>query len=209
MSANRPWIHAAATLVAVTAMAVLSSCSSPKPTGPLKEYSFQQESGSAGFGGEVLTDSFATNATVVFVDAKQRTIGLKYPDGTGVAYKAGPEIANFNQFHVGDKVKATVIEERAVSLAGSGALPAAAKGFPVVRRPQPAELGNKPVQTVNLTAKVVAINLVSHAVTLQTADGQTRTVLVRDDIDLGAVNVGDNVSVVVTLAMTVALEKNQ
>ncbi len=49
--------------------------------------------------------------------------------------------------------------------------------------------------------------LLAHQVTLQTADGQTRTIRVRDDIDLGAVNVGDDVSAVVTLAMTISLER--
>jgi hypothetical protein len=194
-------------LPAVVAVAV-SSCSSPKPSGALKDYSFEQETGTAGFGGEVVTDSITTNATVVFVNPKDRTIGLKYADGSGVTYQAGPDVSNLDQFKVGDQVKATVIEELAVSVVGSGPLPPSPPHVAVVRRPKGLELGNKPVQTLKVTAKILALNLALHQVTLQTTDGQIRTIRARDDINLAALNVGDNVSVVITRAMMIALEKS-
>jgi hypothetical protein len=69
------------------------------------------------------------------------------------------------------------------------------------------ELGPKPVNTVRLTAKILAFNYDQEQITLQLADGTTRTVTVRAGVNLGNYNVGDTVSVFITEAMTIALEK--
>lgn len=44
------------------------------------------------------------NATVDSVDYENRTGTLKLPDGTMLTFKAGPEVRNFDQVKVGDKV---------------------------------------------------------------------------------------------------------
>ena len=85
------------------------------PLGPSpKPMDFQQAGGSAGFGGETFITSTTTTSTVVSIDAVTRTLQLKQSNGKTTAYKAGPEVANFDQIKIGDLVQATVAEELAV-----------------------------------------------------------------------------------------------
>lgn len=61
--------------------------------------------------------------------------------------------------------------------------------------------------TLVFTAKVKAINAWNYTVTLQLADGRTRTIHVSEAVNLADVNVGDNVSVRATEAAVLVLEK--
>jgi hypothetical protein len=49
-------------------------------------------------------------ATVEAIDAKNRSITLKRPDGTFVGTVAGPEVKRFAEIKVGDKVSAKYYE---------------------------------------------------------------------------------------------------
>ena len=65
------------------------------------------------------------------------------------------------------------------------------------------------VQTLAYTAKVMAIDAWNDAVTLQMADGLTKTIRVSEAVNLADVNVGDAVSVRATEAAVIILEKPQ
>ncbi len=54
--------------------------------------------------GKVKVEVEETTATVASVDYENRTGTLKLPDGTMVAFKARPELKNFDLVKVGDKV---------------------------------------------------------------------------------------------------------
>ena len=87
----------------------------------------------AGGGSDVILTSFIVTNTVVSVDVSQRRIGLKNADGRITTYKAGPEVTSFNQIRVGDQVKATVVEEMAMSLKPSGSLESLGGGVVAVK----------------------------------------------------------------------------
>jgi hypothetical protein len=201
------FLRSATAALAAVVMVVSSSCSSPPPKGPLAVHTFQQEGGGSGFGGEVLVNSVTTNATVLSLDTAQRRLLLRFPSGVEATYRAGKEIPNFDQIKVGDQVKTTLVEEFAVSIAAPDALSNPTNRVTVIRPPNGLELGPKPVDTVRLTAKILAFNYDSNQVTLQLADGTTRTIRVREGVNLGNYNVGDTVSVLTTVAMTIGLEK--
>ena len=63
------------------------------------------------------------------------------------------------------------------------------------------------VQTLAYTAKVMAIDAWNDAVTLQMADGLTKTIRVSEAVNLADVKVGDAVSVRATEAAVIILEK--
>jgi hypothetical protein len=170
-------------------------------------HTFQQEGGGSGFGGAVLVNSVTTNATVVSLNPAQRQLLLRFPSGVEKTYRAGNEVSNFDQIKVGDQVKATTVEDFAVSIVAPGALANPTNRVTVIRAANGLELGPKPVDTVRLTAKILAFNYDQNQVTLQLGDGTTRTVRVRAGVNLGNYNVGDTVSVLTTEAMTIALER--
>jgi hypothetical protein len=121
--------------------------------------------------------------------------------------KCGPEVTNFDQIQIGDQVKATQTEELVVSLAAAGAPPSSPAGVLVVLSPEGAKPGGVVAETTQLTARVKAIDLKNHKVTLQFPDGITKTFPVRKDVDLTQQKVGAEVSIQRTEAVAIMVEK--
>jgi hypothetical protein len=198
-------------LPTVGLLLAFASCSSPKPTGPPTVETFQQEGGGVAYGGETLTDMVTTTNTVVSIDAAQRQIVMRQPDGNIVTYRAGREIANLSDFKVGDPVKATVIEQLGIAVVGSGKLPEPGKPpapAPVmVRARNGTVLTSMPLTVLQFKAVVVEMNPYQRQVVVQTSDGQRRAFHIRPNMDLGDLKVGDDVAVQATEAMAIELEK--
>src|ERR1017187_1925724 len=110
------FLSSATAALAVAVLVLSTSCSSPPPKGPMAVHTFQQEGGGSGFGGAMLVNSVTTNATVVSLNTAQRQLLLRFPSGIEKTYRAGSEISNFDQIKVGDQVKATTVEDFAVSI---------------------------------------------------------------------------------------------
>ena len=195
----------ATTLFGLLALASCSSTPLP-PENQWRSATYQPESGSAGFGGQVVVDIVTTNATVVSINTNQRTLLLKYPDGKTTTYKAGPKVEKFNEIKVGDELRATLVDERALSLKKTGTLRSASVTDSAVAVPNGTKPGVKTVHIVTLTAKVLAIDLVGHQATLQLADGQTKTIRVREAVNLADFNPGDTVSIRTTETTTILVE---
>jgi hypothetical protein len=178
-----------------------TSSKSNQPTNPAA-YADQ-----GSFAGQVVTDSITRTDTVVSVDAALRQIELKHADGKITSYKCGPQVANFDQIKVGDQVRATVVDEMALFLKPASATQVFTATATVVG----ARLGAKPgvasLDTLDFTAKVLAIDFWKHQVTLQTADGRTKPVPVGEFVNLADFNVGDEVVVRLTQALAVLVEK--
>jgi hypothetical protein len=198
-----------ATMLALTpaALLALASCSTKlPPESQWKKETYAQEAGGAGFGGQVVVNTATTNATVVSIDATDRTLLLKYPDGRTTSYKAGPEVEKFSQIKVGDVVKATVADERALSLDKGGTLSNVDTNNSAVALPDSTKPGVKRIRVLSFTGKVLAIDLIGRQATLQLADGQTKTVRVRETVNLADFSPGDTVSVRITETTTVLVE---
>src|SRR5450432_1268524 len=127
MTFKNPIVHRTLKL-AVTALlplALLAACSTKGPTTggtPVAPGTFADNSG---FGGEIVTASSSTTATVVSVDRTKRLVVLKRADGSSVTYKAAPGAFGFDDIKAGDVVKVSVAEELAVFL-GRNSVPASA-----------------------------------------------------------------------------------
>ena len=146
-------------------------------------------------------------ATVTGIDAAKRKVTLVTPDGKKTTVKCGPEVINFDQIRVGDQLKATVTEELAVSMAAEGA-PSSDGGAAVVAlAPKGAKPGAIVANTVQVTAKVTAIDLKHHKATLQFPNGATKTVAVRPDVDLTQRKVGEEVVIRTTEAVALSVQK--
>lgn len=71
----------------------------------------------------IVVSSIQYPATVRAIDVDQRLIHLALPDGTITAYKAAPNLKNFDRLMAGQTVKATVTYKLAVYLLANGRLP--------------------------------------------------------------------------------------
>jgi len=200
----------AASLFLPALLLVLTSCSSPSPAwNSQTAYTPPTDLAPAGFGGEVVTGSFTTTATVISVDHDKRLVELKRADGTTITYKALPGALGFDAIQVGDQVKASVAEELAVFI-GRNSVPASAGADATklrVRLPDGTQAAAAEVGTLTFTAKIVSINDWENTVTLQLPAGQTRTIKVSEYVNLADLSVGDTVSVQATEAAVVVLDK--
>jgi ABC-type Fe3+-hydroxamate transport system substrate-binding protein len=151
-------------------------------------------------------DTFHATATVTAIDAASRTVKLTLTNGKHITVKCGPEVANFKQIQINDRVKVTATEELAIYLdkgrrmgisgSSSGALTA---------------IGAKPggviTDTVQETVKITAINPKARQVTFRDRDGLLLTTSVGDHIDLSKAKVGDSVTISHTQGIAVSVTK--
>jgi hypothetical protein len=159
--------------------------------------------------GGIVLDTVTATATVQSINAADRTVVLQRPDGSQTTYECGPEVRNFDQLKVGDKITVTAAEELALALIKGGVPPAAGTSTAIVRAPQGAKPGGKIVDTVGFTAKVVSVNAMGREVTLQLPAGPNKTVKVGPDINLADVNPGDDVGVRLTRAIAISVTTPQ
>lgn len=145
-------------------------------------------------------------ASVQAVDKANRTVTLKGPNGDLHTITAGPEVKNFDQIKVGDRVAARYMEALSLELKKGG-------GAPVSRtdreKSATAKKGEKPAagigRQVQVVADVVALNAATQTVTLR-GPKQTVDLKVRDPEQFKLVKVGDQVEATYTEAVAISVE---
>ena len=195
-------LNLAALVLITAALLGLSACSST-PEG----HGVTVVAAEKGVPGGIMVDTFRLTATVTGIDAANRKVTLVTPDGKKTTVKAAPEVINFDQIHVSDQLKLTVTEELVVSLAKPGAASRDGAASLVALAPVGAKPGALMADTVQITAKVTAIDLKRHKATLQFPDGTTHTVAVRKDVDLTQRRVGEEVVIRSTETFAILVEK--
>jgi hypothetical protein len=179
-----------------------TSCSST-PAGENTAGAAYQE----GVPGGVVVETTKETATVTAIDTANHKVTLVTPAGKKDTVTCGPEVVNFDQIHVGDQVKITLTEQLAISMGTAGAPPSDGGTAVVALAPKGAKPGAFVAHTVQVTAKVTAIDLKHHKATLQFPDGTTKTFAVRKDVDLTKRQVGEEVVICATEALAISVEK--
>jgi hypothetical protein len=193
---------AAMTLTGAGMLALTSCSSTPEGEG------FTMVAAQQGVPGGTIVETYRITATVTAVDASSRKVTLVTPDGKKTIFKAGPEVVNFGQIQVGDQVKTTVAEQLVVFVRKSGELANDGEAAAVAVAPLGAKPGVLMANTVEVTAKVEAIDLKAHKATLRFPDGTSKTFKVRQDVDLTKSKLGDEVVIRTTEALAITVEKN-
>jgi len=160
-----------------------------------------------GVPGGVVVQTYELTATVASIDKDSRKLTLLGSTGIKQTIKVGPEAINFDQIKVGDKLKLTVAEELVIYVAGEGENPRDAEAQVVALMPKGAKPGGIVAETVQVTARVTAIDLEHRKATLQFEDGTTRKVAVRPDVDLSKRKVGERVVIRTTEALAISVSR--
>jgi len=184
------------------ALLALTSCSSTPKIEPTTTAVYEQ-----GVPGGVVVETYKNTATVTGIDAASRKVTLVTPDGRKETFKAGPGVVNFDQIRVGDQVKATLAQQLVVYMAKDNPPASDGEAALVALAPKGAKPGGLMANTVQVIAKVTAIDLKHHKATLRFPDGTTRTVAVRRDVDLTQRQVGEEVVIRATEALAISVEK--
>ncbi len=160
-----------------------------------------------GVPGGAVVQTYELTATVASLDKTSRKLTLLGSDGIKQTVKVSPAAINFDQLQTGDRLKLTVAEELVVYVAGEDESPSDAAVQHVALAPKGAKPGGIVTDTVQVTAKVTAVDPEHRKATLQFEDGNTRTVTVRPDVDLGKRRVGDRVVIRTTEALAVTVNR--
>jgi hypothetical protein len=188
------------------ALLVLPSCSSNAP--PPRAERAESAAYQSGVPGGTAAETTTVTARIVSVIPNTRELTLDLPDGTRETFKCGPEVINFDQLHKDDTVKITLTQQIAVAMASESDPPDTSDGI-VSLAPKGGTPGGVMAATTQVTATVIAIDLGHHTATLQFPNGQTRTIAVRHDIDLAKRKVGEKVTIRMTTAMALRVDKPQ
>jgi len=157
-------------------------------------------------GGEVVQTHKIT-ATVTGIDNAKRKVTLVTRDGKKFTVTAGPGVANFKQIRIGDQLTATLTEQIVIRMAKPGEKTVDGSAAMVGLAPVGAKPGAMAAETAQVTATVSAIDLKHHKATLRFADGSTKTVAVRQDVDLTKRKIGEKVVIRSTEMFAILLEK--
>ena len=150
-------------------------------------------------------ETLKVTATITAVDKATRDVTLKGPQGNELTVTAGPEVKNFDQLKVGDRVDLNYVEALTLELKKGGGL--------VVQRTEKAgaagaKPGEKPAgavgRQVTVVADVVAVDAAKQVVTLK---GPQRTVdlKISDPEQFKRIAKGDQVEATYTQAVALAV----
>ena len=145
-------------------------------------------------------------STISALDAAKREITLKGPDGKETTMVAGPEVKNYGQLKVGDKVDIQYVEALVLELKKGG-------GLPVARTEKESMTGAKPGETpgaqgsrkVTVVGDVIALDPLTQTVTLK-GPQRTADLKVRDKKQFDLISKGDQIEATYTEALAVAVK---
>ncbi len=146
-------------------------------------------------------------AKVTAVDPATRGMTLQGPDGNVVTIIIPPEDPHFDQIEVGDQVKVEYRESVALYIGQPGQAEVTAE---TVTATSPKGTQPKAVMagTVNVSAKVMAIDKANRALTLELTDGRQVTTYVDESLPgFESIQVNDTVNARLTQAIALSLEK--
>ena len=159
-------------------------------------------------GAVIVGEKITRHGKVVSIDAKTRTVVVEGELGNQVAIVAPEESPNFDQIKVGDPVVATYVEAVALAIAPvADAEPGASAAAVVGTAPEGETPGAAMAEQIQLRAVVKAIDPATRVVTLEVSEGGERTLKASDAIDIKNVKVGEQVSVTLTRAFAISIDK--
>ena len=157
--------------------------------------------------GAIEVSAITKTAKVTAVDPAKRTVTLVNPDGITNSYELGQKVRNFDQIKVGDEVKATLLEAVAVAVSKSNAPPDVSERDLVAVAPKGAMPGVIMAKTRQISAKIVSVDPQARTVTVEGPAGGTPTFRVGANVNMNELQKGDDVTLRVTDALALRVEK--
>ncbi len=145
-------------------------------------------------------------ATIIAIDRATRDVTLKGPKGNWLVVTAGPEVKNFDQMNVGDKVHARYIEALVLELKkGSDMVVSRTDATSAQGSAPGAQPHGVAGRVITVVADVVAVNRETQMVRLQ-GPQLAAEVKVTDPDQLRRIKKGDQVYATYTQALAMVVE---
>lgn len=187
------------------AVALVTGCQS-HPETPLNTTASRTAAYAEGIPGGTVTVVQQLQASITALDLSKRSFTLTDNQGNSRTLLAPPEMRNFEQLKVGDRVNAVVGLERMVYLREPGEPASDGAAGLLASTPSGDKPGLLVADTVEITATVKGMDTTRRTATLQLPDGSLRTVQVRPDIEMKSEYLGREVVVRTSSAIAVRVE---
>jgi hypothetical protein len=168
------------------AMVTMSGCASTE--GVEQEQVYQATNGFA------VVDTFTYVGTVTAIDAARRKVSITTPDGKSATFKAAKKV-NLGSFKVGEQIGFQATEAMALAVRKDGRAPADAAAIELAAATNGKTTGVFDGEAYEVSAKILALDPATRHVTIQLADGTTKTMKAHDKVDFAKLVVGDTVTV--------------
>jgi hypothetical protein len=188
--------------VSAAALLLLVSCASKPADEKNTSTAFRQ-----GVPGGTWIESYRIPVTVAAIDPAKRQLTLVASDNSRTTFTAGSDFTGFEQLRIGDQLQAAVAKELVIFVRQHGTPPEADTSAAKDLIKDGENSGVLKADTVEKTAKVTAINPNQGQATLQFADGTTRNVTVRRDVNLWDFKTGEEVVIRTRSAVVLDLKK--
>jgi Cu/Ag efflux protein CusF len=156
--------------------------------------------------GETVAASVTVTAKVVSIDQNTRKVTLKTDDGKKYSFVAGDNVVNLAQVKKGDIITAVYTEAIGYQVRKHNKQ----TGVAVTDATAAAQPGQKPagavMQQTTVAVTITAIDPTIPTVTFTGADGETKTIKIKDPQKLNGVNVGDVVDITYTEAIAIKVD---
>jgi Cu/Ag efflux protein CusF len=159
--------------------------------------------------GDPMAASHATKvtATVEKIDAANRVLTLKGPEGNVVDVSVSPAVKRFDQIKVGDRLFVTYTESLVIGVAKADATSPLGMSYEESTKPAP---GEKPAgviaRRVRATVAVEKVDIKAATITVHTSDGSTEIFHVKDTKRLEGVNPGDKITITYEDALAISVK---
>jgi Cu/Ag efflux protein CusF len=159
-------------------------------------------------GAVMVAEKVDLRGKVISIDPATRTVVVEGEQGRHVEIVAPKDAPNFDQIKVGDPVAATYVESIALAITPvAGAEPGASAAGVATTAAPGATPGAAMAEQIQLRAVVKAVDPKARTVTLDVPSGGERTLKVGEAIDLGKVKTGEQVSLTLTRALAISIDK--
>lgn len=154
--------------------------------------------------GVAVVDTLTMVATITAIDGASRKVTLTSPDGKSGTFKAAKGV-DLSAFAVGQQIAVQLTEAIALEIRRNGtpASDTAAVQLAAATDGQAGAIFEG--EAIEVAARIVAIDAQTRQVTLQYADGTTKTIKAHKKVDLSGFAVGDTVTVEFADSMVIAI----
>ncbi len=188
------------TLLLAAAAIASQTVQAQKPSAPAGGAVISSEPGKV-----AMAASVEINATVTAIDKGTRTVTLRGPKGRTLDVVAGEQVRNFDQIRVGDNVMVQYQEALTLELKKSQSAPSASVSDTAVRAAPGQRPGGAVGREIVALADVVAVDPGKSIISLKGPRGNVVDLKVQNRDHFKVVKVGDQVEVVYTEALAVAV----
>jgi Cu/Ag efflux protein CusF len=170
--------------------------------------SAEHHDGEAAAGAVMVGEKITRHGKVISIDAKTRIVVVEGEQGRQVSIAVPADAPNFGAINVGDPVVATFFESIALAITPVAGAEPGVSAVVALSTAAPGETpGAAMAEQLQLRAVVKAVDAKTRSVTLDVPEGGERSLKAGEAIDLEKVKVGEQVSVTLTRALAISIDR--